>query len=476
MEKMKICIISEGSYPIVRGGVSEWTQQLIKELPSLDFDIFCLAPTGQEIWISEYDKPPNVRSVTIHGVTQERLFKQTSPLPKSISQEMCNCVGNVLYGRIIDCEQLVQLMKGTYPITKAWLRSKEYWDYLVQYYEVNCPESNFSEFFWTANGVFSSLLDTMALVKQLPQADIYHPLTTGLAGFLGALIKVMYRRPLVVSEHGLYLKERVFDLAKQDISPAVRQQANNYYQALVKTCYQYADFILPVCQDHADQEIKLGADPKKIEVIINGVDCEKFTPSVKHNSHVPMVGCFARVVPIKDQLTLIKATRRILEEHEADFIFAGEIQDDEYYHECQKMVQELGLEKKIKFLGHIDNVLDLYRQADVFVLSSRSEGVPLALLEAMSCALPCVCTRVGGVPDILRDNITGYIVTPGDSQLMATKILVLLEDKMLREKMGLQARELVKEKYNIELMSQKILGVYRKAQGKEKPTNGSSQR
>ena len=473
MEKMRICIISEGSYPIVRGGVSEWTQQLIKGLPSLDFDIFCLAPTGQEIWISEYDKPSNVRSVTIHGVTQERLVK-TTPLPKSISQEMCNCVGNVLYGRVIDCEQLVRLMKGSHPVTKAWLRSKEYWDYLVQYYEVNCPESDFSEFFWTANGVFSSLLDTMALVKRLPQADIYHPLTSGLAGFLGVLTKVMYRKPLVVSEHGLYLKERVFDLAKQDISPAVRQQANNYYEALVKTCYQYADFLLPVCRDHADQEINLGADPKKIEVIINGVDCEKFTPSVKDNTRVPMVGCFARVVPIKDQLTLIKASRNILEEHDADFIFAGEIQDEEYYHECQAMVQSLGLDKKIKFVGHSDNMLDWYRQADVFVLSSKSEGVPLALLEAMSCALPCVCTGVGGVPDILRDNITGYIVKPGDSQLMATKILALLDDKMRREKMGQQARALVKEKYTIGQMSQKILRIYHQAQEKEKSTNGSS--
>jgi glycosyltransferase involved in cell wall biosynthesis len=138
------------------------------------------------------------------------------------------------------------------------------------------------------------------------------------------------------------------------------------------------------------------------------------------------------------------------------------------------MVQSLGLDKKIKFVGHSDNMLDWYRQADVFVLSSKSEGVPLALLEAMSCALPCVCTGVGGVPDILRDNITGYIVKPGDSQLMATKILSLLEDKMRREKMGLQARALVKEKYTIGQMSQKFLRIYHQAQEKEKSTHGSS--
>ena len=61
---MKICIISEGSYPIVRGGVSEWTQQLIKELHFVDFDIFCLAPTGQETWLAEYEKPANVKAAS----------------------------------------------------------------------------------------------------------------------------------------------------------------------------------------------------------------------------------------------------------------------------------------------------------------------------------------------------------------------------------------------------------------------------
>ena len=187
-----------------------------------------------------------------------------------------------------------------------------------------------------------------------------------------------------------------------------------------------------------------------------------------------MVGCFARVVPIKDQLTLIQASKRILEKYDADFIFAGEIQDAEYYRECQTLVEDLGLGNKIKFIGHSDNMQDWYRQADIFVLSSKSEGVPLALLEAMSCGLPSVCTKVGGIPDILRDDITGYLVTPGDFQLMATKISGLLEDKILREKMGVQARAVITENFTIGQMSQKIMGIYSEACAKEKPIDGSS--
>jgi len=126
-----------------------------------------------------------------------------------------------------------------------------------------------------------------------------------------------------------------------------------------------------------------------------------------------MVGCFARVVPVKDQMTLLKAGKTILGECKADFIFAGEIQDEEYYKECQDLVQKLGIGGNIKFIGHSDNMLDLYRRADIFVLSSQSEGVPLALLEAMSCGLPAVCTSVGGVPEILADSVTGFLVQRG---------------------------------------------------------------
>jgi glycosyltransferase involved in cell wall biosynthesis len=476
MDKNKICIISEGSYPIVRGGVSEWTQQLINELHFLDFDIFCLSPTGQESWISEYEKPRNVKSVTIHGIISQPNSSRQKPLflSEAIAQELRNCMGAVLEGRAIGYETLAKLIGSSSSVTKAWLTSKQHWDYLVQFYQRQCSDVDFSQFFWTANGIFASLMDTIALVKKLPKADIYHSLTTGLGGFLGCLGKVQYQRPLVISEHGLYLKERLLDLAKQDISPAVKQQITNYYRSLVMTCYECADLIVPVCQDHADREVELGVDPKKIRVVINGVDPAKFTPNITKNGHKPIVGCFARIVPIKDQVTLIRASRNILEEHDADFIFAGEIQDEEYYRECQALVKHLDLSEKIKFIGHSDNMLDLYHQTDIFVLSSRSEGVPLALLEAMSCGLPSVCTEVGGVPEILPDTITGFLVPPGDAVCLANKISTLLEDATLRENMGIRARDLIKEKYTVGEMAQKILGIYNEMFAKETKVNGSS--
>jgi glycosyltransferase involved in cell wall biosynthesis len=119
-------------------------------------------------------------------------------------------------------------------------------------------------------------------------------------------------------------------------------------------------------------------------------------------------------------------------------------------------------------------MLDLYRQADIFVLSSQSEGVPLALLEAMSCGLPSVCTSVGGVPEILADSVTGFLVQRGDVENMSAKILTLLNDEKLRKKMGSKARELVIENYTIGEMSQKILDIYNELNTKETGSNGRS--
>jgi len=95
-------------------------------------------------------------------------------------------MASVLNGTPIDCERLASAVKSDDPIYKAWLTSKEYWDFLVNFYEANWADSDFSEYFWAANGIFSSLLDTATLARQVPIADVYHPLTTGSSGFVGA--------------------------------------------------------------------------------------------------------------------------------------------------------------------------------------------------------------------------------------------------------------------------------------------------
>jgi glycosyltransferase involved in cell wall biosynthesis len=454
---MKVCIVTEGTYPVSRGGVSEWTHQLIGGLPRVDFDVFCLAPTGDEPVL--YAALKNLGSVAVRAVPQGDDRNRGRPLSPDASGALFDALSGTLHGTAIDCRRLADLVQRG-PIPRSWLRSPEYWDRLASFYGQEYPTADFGEFFWTAHGIFSTLLDAVALVRQVPLADVYHALTTGLGGFVGCMAAALHDRPLVISEHGLYLKERDIDLSRQTITAATKRQASNYFRSLVKTSYTQANFLLPICQDYAAKEIALGAAVQKIRVVNNGIDMKRFAPPASRNGGKPVVGCFARVVPLKDQMSLIKASKIVLDRHEADFVFVGDIQDEEYYEECQLLVQQLGLQDHVKFVGHSDNVADWYRRSDVFVLSSQTEGLPLALLEAMSCGLPVVCTSVGGIPDVLAESNVGYIVPPGDSDILASRIADLLDDAPMRRAMGTRARLLVEEKYTLEKMEQKILDVY----------------
>jgi glycosyltransferase involved in cell wall biosynthesis len=454
---MRVCIVAEGSYPIGRGGVSEWTHQLINGLPRVDFDVFCLAPTGHEKAL--YETPQNVGNMEVRALALGPGAIGNRPLRSEDTEAVFRCLEGVLRGTSIDCRHLAGLLREG-PLPRSWLRSRAYWDGLVAFYQEDCPEADFAEFFWTAHGIFVTLVDACAMATQLPKADVYHTLTAGLGGLIGCLAAVINNRPLVISEHGLYLKEREIDLSRQSISAGPRKQAGSFFKSLVLTSYEQAALLLPICHDYAEREVELGARASKVRVVTNGIDMKRFVPPAPRKGNKPVVGCFARVVPLKDQMSLIRASKKVLEKHNADFVFVGDIQDKEYYGECQALVEELGLADHVKFVGHSDNVAEWYRQSDVFVLSSQTEGLPLSLLEAMSCELPCVCTAVGGVPDVLNETSAGYVVPPGDSDSLASRISDLLDNAAMRRDMGVRARQLVEEKYTIEKMEQKILDIY----------------
>jgi len=454
---MKVCIISEGSYPIARGGLSEWAHQLIRLLNYVDFDIFCIAPTGRERQI--YEKLPNVDRVIISGLTQPYDQRNGARLSKPISVELASSLSGVLSGSLVNCEIIADLL-GQHSVGRPWLRSKTYWDSMVQLYKSSYPDTSFSDFFWTTQGIYSMLLDGLNLVNELPMADIYHSLTSGLGGLVGSMAKVQHGRPLVVSELGQYMRERAIELSRCEIREESQRQIIKFAETMLRTSYKYADLIVPVSKSYVPPEVELGADPDKIRIVNNGIDCNKFRPNPSKNGGTPVVGCFARIVPVKGQMTFIKACKKVLENHQANFILVGEVQDQEYYQQCQALVQELGLAQNLKFIGYVDNLLEWYQRVDIFVLVSQWEGIPLALLEAMSCGLPSICTAVGGIPDILSDTGAGYLVPPNDSDSLASRICELLDDETLRKTIGLRASQLVKEKYSIKDMADRILGVY----------------
>lgn len=154
-----------------------------------------------------------------------------------------------------------------------------------------------------------------------------------------------------------------------------------------------------------------------------------------------------RFAPQKNHHLLIEAFAMAVKEYPAMRLWL--VGDGPLRPMVEKLVEEKRLEKKIVFFGIRDDVPELLAKADVFVLSSDWEGVPLTILEAMAAGRPVVATAVGGLPELIEDGVTGFLVPPRDPDALAQAILRLAKDRTLRLRMGKEARKQAVERFDI---------------------------
>jgi glycosyltransferase involved in cell wall biosynthesis len=178
----------------------------------------------------------------------------------------------------------------------------------------------------------------------------------------------------------------------------------------------------------------------------------------------PVVTTFANVIPAKGLDYLVLAAE-IIRERAPDirpiFFIVGSTEVDElYYQSLQARVAEQEL--NVVFTGWQDDPYSFYENADIVVLPTLSEGFPRSVLEAMFCGIPVVASAVGGIPEIVVDGETGYLVPPGDANALANALLRLLRDPHLRIKFGRAGRERVQQHFSSEQMIEKIQALYLK--------------
>ena len=162
-----------------------------------------------------------------------------------------------------------------------------------------------------------------------------------------------------------------------------------------------------------------------------------------------MVGIVAALRPEKDHATLLRAARlRSTRCPSARFLVVG---DGPTRSQLEALCSELAITSNVHFAGARDDVARVLRSIDVFALSSVTvECFPIALLEAMACARPAVCTAVGGVPEMIDDGITGYLVPPKDPQQFAARLLSLLSDPQAARRMGRAGRHRVEAEFSLD--------------------------
>ena len=308
-------------------------------------------------------------------------------------------------------------------------------------------------------------------------ADICEAHAVSGYGILKSFYKQGIKKPFVHTIHGVLADE--YDQAKQNGYQSFRARMANYFMhQLAKAeaaTAQNATLIVTISHYSLEKIKQLyKIDEKKVRIVPNGVDTEKFKPSadtekVKQQfglGNEPCVLFVGSLIPRKGLPFLVEAAKKIVkEQRETKFLIVGEgpLRD-----QLAKSLEASELMGNFKFLGNLkDDVLpSVYNCADVFALPSIQEGQGIVLLEAQASAKPVVAFDIGGINEAVRNNETGLLVKRGSTDKFADAIMQLLLDKTLREEMGAKGRRFVTENFTWDICAQKMLSIYNEALGR----------
>jgi glycosyltransferase involved in cell wall biosynthesis len=200
----------------------------------------------------------------------------------------------------------------------------------------------------------------------------------------------------------------------------------------------------------------------RIQVIPCGVDTQYFRPieELRTLQHPPLVVCVARLVKVKNLDLLLRACA-VLKSRGVQFrcVLIG---DGVCREELEALHSELGLGSTVEFAGPQEHgqVREWWRQADIAVLTSENEGMPVSLMEAAACAVPAVAPSVGGIPELIEHAVTGLLTAPSDAHAFAAALQQLIEDPSRRVQMGRAARRRVEERFSLNRQVDGLLAVW----------------
>jgi glycosyltransferase involved in cell wall biosynthesis len=286
--------------------------------------------------------------------------------------------------------------------------------------------------------------------------------------FYAALGRALSQRQarIILTEHGRHYP---------DVVSPLRRAANRL------VLDRLADAVNACCAFSARSLGRLdGFAAGRIEVIPNGIEVGRYGPAVDRASLRERLGLdpgrryvvnVARFHPVKDQAMLLRAFGAVAAARPGvDLLLVG---DGLLRPDLERLVRELEIADRVRFLGVRFDVPDLLRAADVFALTSVSEAASLTLLEAMASGLPVVVTDVGGNPEIVRDGVDGLLVPRGDDRAAAAAFLRLLDDPAAAARMGAAGRARTHERYRIEQTIDSYLRLYLRLCGRTPAAEGA---
>ena len=235
-----------------------------------------------------------------------------------------------------------------------------------------------------------------------------------------------------------------------------------------KYLLKHADRIIAVSNAAADAFKGMKDSDEKLLVINNSLDMNKFkaTEDIREKLNISgddmVIGIVGQISRLKGHDVFLKAASIIMKENKrVKFLIIGEVRRERDQGLCEALINKLNLKENVIFTGYRDDVANLMASIDILAFPTLKESFGRSAIEAMAHAKPVVASNVGGVPEIVIDGKTGTLVPPGSPEKLADGLLELINDKKKREDMGNEGLRVVREKFDIKDMMNRIENAYK---------------
>jgi glycosyltransferase involved in cell wall biosynthesis len=279
--------------------------------------------------------------------------------------------------------------------------------------------------------------------------DVLHTHHIGALWYLGQAARLQQQIPVLHTEHGNRFRRETgwMNCLKARL--------------LVHRAARFSTQICCVSDEIADVITRWRSVPRhKVSVVSNGIDADAFADRSQATAvrqelgiadHVPVIGTVGRLNEVKQQELLLRAASRLSSRFPNLHVLL--VGDGPERARLETETVRLGLGDRVHFAGHQSRTSQFYQAFDVFTLTSRSEGFPVALLEAWATGLPVVCSAVGGIPRIVTDGMDGLLFPSGNLSALCSSLNALLSDQCRAQMLGRAGQSLVRRKYSLEQMA-----------------------
>ncbi|TDP54428.1 hypothetical protein DEU33_1506 [Kocuria sp. AG109] len=520
-EDVDVAIIMESTYPFLKGGVSAVVHDIVTMNPDISYGIIHIAWDSAAPSEDLYGMPENVRWVRLIHLSMEEHaqdFKAAGARAVGMDRGQRRRVSGWFFdgirtlARTGDPEPLWRLYDaGFNPRTRtmeAWrvLGTQEFMTAVRE--RLSRLGLSLSETFWLVRDFMSILYALLA--ETMPRARVYHAHTTGYASLVAAAAARDHDAAFLLTEHNLYVRDTVNTLLGRNMALPVRTGDYRDFEAVTpvqrawmawwiemgRFCYPSTDRITYLYPKALEEARGLDApvdDPGRVSILPNGTVLSEFneqyalrleetqriaalTPEGAARRTWKLV-FIARVVPIKGLADLLDALHLLISRGVEDFtldVLGPTDHVPEYYELCRQKIEELHLERWVSFRGTVDVRAQLGRY-DLLLMPSYNEGQPVVALEAMSAGIPVIGSDVGGMSQLIDDELThpdgrtwqgcGVLTRPGDAPMLADAVAGVISDPARYARLAASARGRVEGFFQLSDVMARYNDLYRELGG-----------